>query len=296
MLCATTRRAPAATRGRDQVARALAADAVVAGGLLLHLARVEVRRQVGQLVHDHLGPRATSIAARTPRRRTRRTRPASAPASRSASRALVAARHAGHLVSRPRPASGAAGGRSRRSPRRGRPSSGLPLQSRGLLHQVEDAAVSSRRLMKLTGPCQPGSVSPMSNRWLIVWSALCASAANSTGTRHAGRPTARAARLPGQPGTSRCRAGSGGRPDRSRRACRRTSPGSTSEPHADRELCHAEAPRSPGASALSVRRGPAALPLLPPLYEPWDSRRSRAPSNVTAAILGRHVAAARRPV
>ena len=73
--------APRARRDRrgDQVARALGADAVVARELLLHLARVDRRGQVGQLVHDDLGlrrarPRPAALGVEDVAHRRRRAR------------------------------------------------------------------------------------------------------------------------------------------------------------------------------------------------------------------------------
>ena len=65
MLCATIRRAPAASAASTRLRVPSCRMRSLPRELLGRLARVEVRRQVGELVHDHLGraPRHRALAA-----------------------------------------------------------------------------------------------------------------------------------------------------------------------------------------------------------------------------------------
>ena len=312
MLCATMRRAPAATaaatrlrvpsvrmrslpaacssilRGSSAGGRSVSSCTTTSGCAPLHRRRAALR--VEHVAHH--GHRARLAQRR---------------------RAVLAARHRRHVVAAPPAAGAAGGGRSRpvaparktltRAPAvTSAPAGcGLPAAARGCRtpasgRRTRRSAAQARR--SWPGPASPGSVPPMSNRWLTVWSALPTNAANRIGTRHAGRPAAASSAMPDS-GLERAEVAQevvvgAGRTARSRP---RTSPGRSPARRRSR-AASARGSGAPAASSPSVRRGPGNIaPLLPSISEPRrDCRRCGRGRQCDRCHTGRDVPAARRPV
>ena len=124
--------------------------------------------------------------------------------------------------------------------------------------QIGIVAVSNTRREEVEGPCQPGSVPPMSNRWLIVWRAYWSvTAAKSTGDPPGGASGGDSSSATPMPAWN---------VPRSRRKWWSTGPNgaivSTNDvradhqPRADHELRQRRGPGAPAASCSSLRRGP----------------------------------------
>ena len=222
---------------------------------------------------------AASIAARTPSASNTSQTTGVAPASRSASAraslrviAVTCGRRDEQCGSSRRPITPVAPARNTLTPAacpahavahgaprldspRGRP----PASGR------RTPPVSNSRLDEVERPCQPGSVPPMSNRWLTVCSALWTNAAKSMGTRHDGRPTAASRAMPTPAwnvAMSRRKWWSAG--PKSERWCRRTSPGRSQATRRSRAGSGRGSPRAMPHVALGQTR----------------SRQHRAPSAV----------------